>query len=117
YELGIPVTPRGTGTGNYGQGMPLSGGIFLDMSGMGKVKEIGPGCLVAEPGAMLAKIDRQTRPHSGQELRLFPSTYATASLGGFIAGGSGGVGSIRWGGLRDAGNILSLKVATMEASP
>ena len=117
YELGIPVTPRGTGTGNYGQAMPLSGGIVLDMSGMDKVKEIGPGRLVAEPGAMLAKIDRQTRPHSGQELRLFPSTYATASLGGFIAGGSGGVGSIRWGGLRDAGNILSLKVATMEASP
>ncbi|CUA84954.1 FAD/FMN-containing dehydrogenase [Chelatococcus sambhunathii] len=117
YELGIPVTPRGTGTGNYGQAMPLSGGVVLDMSGMDKVKEIGPGRLVAEPGAMLAKIDRQTRPHSGQELRLFPSTYATASLGGFIAGGSGGVGSIRWGGLRDAGNVLSLKVATMEASP
>lgn len=117
YELGIPVTPRGTGTGNYGQAMPLSGGIILDMSGMDKVKEIGLGRLVAEPGAMLAKIDRQTRPHSGQELRLFPSTYATASLGGFIAGGSGGVGSIRWGGLRDAGNILSLKVATMEATP
>jgi len=117
YELGIPVTPRGTGTGNYGQAMPLSGGIVLDMSGMDKVKEISPGRLVAEPGAMLAKIDRQTRPHSGQELRLFPSTYATASLGGFIAGGSGGVGSIRWGGLRDAGNVLSLKVATMEESP
>lgn len=117
YELGIPVTPRGTGTGNYGQAMPLSGGIILDMSGMDKVKEIGLGRLVAEPGAMLAKVDRQTRPHSGQELRLFPSTYATASLGGFIAGGSGGVGSIRWGGLRDAGNILSLKVATMEATP
>ncbi|MBB4019716.1 FAD/FMN-containing dehydrogenase [Chelatococcus caeni] len=117
YELGIPVTPRGTGTGNYGQAMPLSGGIVLDMSGMDKVKEISSGRLVAEPGAMLAKIDRQTRPHSGQELRLFPSTYATASLGGFIAGGSGGVGSIRWGGLRDAGNVLSLKVATMEASP
>ncbi len=53
----------------------------------------------------------------GQELRLHPSTYHTATLGGFNAGGSGGVGSIRWGGLRDYGNIIRLKVVTMEASP
>ena len=43
---------------------------------------------------------------SGQEIRLHPSTYNTASIGGFIAGGSGGVGSINWGGLRDLGNVL-----------
>jgi FAD/FMN-containing dehydrogenase len=61
-------------------------------------------------------IDHETRP-KGQEIRLHPSTYATASIGGFIAGGSGGVGSIKWGGLRDWGNIIRLKVATMEKTP
>ena len=117
FELGIPVTPRGTGTGNYGQAMPLSGGVLLDLSGFNKVKEIGFGRVTAEPGAVIAAIDKETRPGSGQEMRLHPSTYSTASIGGFIAGGSGGVGSIRWGGLRDAGNIIRLKVVTMEASP
>jgi FAD/FMN-containing dehydrogenase len=117
FELGIPVTPRGTGTGNYGQAMPLSGGVLLDLSGFNKVKEVGFGRVVAEPGAVIAAIDKETRPGSGQEMRLHPSTYSTASIGGFIAGGSGGVGSIRWGGLRDAGNIIRLKVVTMEASP
>jgi FAD/FMN-containing dehydrogenase len=117
FALGIPVTPRGTGTGNYGQAMPLSGGILLDLSGFNRVKHIAPGRVVAEPGAVIAAIDRETRPDSGQEIRLHPSTYNTASVGGFIAGGSGGVGSIRWGGLRDAGNIIRLKVVTMEASP
>lgn len=117
HELGIPVTPRGTGTGNYGQAMPLSGGVLLDLSGFNKVKEIAAGRYVAEPGAIMARIDDETRAHSRQELRLHPSTYQTASIGGFIAGGSGGVGSIKWGGLRDWGNIIRLKVATMEKSP
>lgn len=117
HALGIPVTPRGTGTGNYGQAMPLSGGVLLDLSGMNKIKSIGLGRVVTEPGAVLADIDHETRKTSGQEVRLVPSTYHTATLGGFIAGGSGGVGSIRWGGLRDYGNIIRLKVVTMEASP
>ncbi len=117
HGLGIPVTPRGTGTGNYGQAMPLSGGVLLDLSGFDQVLDIAPGRYVAQPGAIMARIDEKTRAHSGQELRLHPSTYQTASIGGFIAGGSGGVGSIKWGGLRDWGNIISLRVATMETQP
>jgi FAD/FMN-containing dehydrogenase len=116
HELGIPVTPRGTGTGNYGQAMPLSGGIVLDLSGMNTVLTVQPGRFVAEAGAIIADIDKVARPQA-QEVRMHPSTYATASVGGFIAGGSGGVGSITWGGLRDAGNVISLKVVTMEANP
>ncbi|WP_425105185.1 FAD-binding oxidoreductase [Ancylobacter sp.] len=116
FELGIPVTPRGTGTGNYGQAMPLAGGLVLDLSGLDKVLDIAPGRVRAQAGALLADIDAACAG-SGQELRLHPSTYRTASVGGFIAGGSGGVGSISWGGLRDLGNILSLRLATMEASP
>lgn len=117
HALGIPVTPRGTGTGNYGQAMPLSGGVVLDLSGLSAVKAIHPGRVVTGPGAILEAIDAETKAHSGQELRLHPSTYRTATLGGFIAGGSGGIGSIRWGGLRDFGNIIRLKVATMEPKP
>jgi FAD/FMN-containing dehydrogenase len=117
YEMDIPITPRGTGTGNYGQAMPLAGGVVLDLSGFNKVLSIKPGRFVAEPGAIVAKIDEEARHHSHQEQRLHPSTYHTASVGGFIAGGSGGVGSIKWGGLRDYGNIIRLKVVTMEAEP
>lgn len=117
FAHGVPVTARGGGTGNYGQAMPLSGGIVLNMMRMNKVKEIHPGRVVAEPGVIIAALDKETRAHSGQELRFHPSTAATATLAGFIAGGSGGVGSITWGGLRDLGNILRLRVVTMEAEP
>ncbi len=117
FAEGVPVTPRGSGTGNYGQAMPLSGGVVLNLAEMNRVAAIARGRVVAEAGAIIAEIDRQTRAHSQQELRLHPSTYNTASIGGFIAGGSGGVGSINWGGLRDIGNVLRLRVVTMEQEP
>jgi FAD/FMN-containing dehydrogenase len=97
--------------------MPLSGGVVLSLAEMNAIKSIGPGRVVAGPGAVLAEIDRATRAHSGQELRMSPSTYNTASIGGFVAGGSGGIGSIRWGGLRDLGNVMRLRIVTMEAEP
>jgi FAD/FMN-containing dehydrogenase len=116
YKLEIPVTPRGAGTGNYGQAMPLTGGVLMNLAEMNKIKLIERGRVVCEPGALLINIDK-TAEQSGQELRMYPSTRGTASLGGFIAGGSGGVGSITWGGLRDFGNVLRLKVMTLEAEP
>src|SRR6185369_10169942 len=117
HRHGVPVTPRGSGTGNYGQAMPLSGGVVLNLAEMNTVKTIAPGRVVTGPGAVLADIDKATRAHSAQELRMSPSTYNTASIGGFVAGGSGGVGSIRWGGLRDLGNVIRLRTVTMEAEP
>ncbi|WP_346911548.1 FAD-binding oxidoreductase [uncultured Roseibium sp.] len=117
YALDVPVTVRGAGTGNYGQAMPLSGGVVLNLSEMNAVKEIRQGVIVVEPGALVYDMDQQARAHSNQELRLHPSTTRTATIGGFIAGGSGGVGSINWGGLRDLGNVIRLRVLTMEEEP
>ena len=117
FKHDVAITPRGAGTGNYGQAMPLSGGAMLDLMSMDKVLEIKPDRVRAQAGAILEKIDHETKAAVGGELRFHPSTYRMASIGGFIAGGSGGVGSIRWGGLRALGSILGLKVITCEAEP
>jgi FAD/FMN-containing dehydrogenase len=117
YAHRVPVTTRGAGTGNYGQAMPMAGGIVLHMRHMAAVRAIHPGRVVAEPGCILKDLDTATRAHSGQELRMHPSTWSTATLGGFIGGGSGGVGSCTWGVLRDLGNIIRLRVVTCEAAP
>jgi len=113
----VPVTTRGAGTGNYGQAMPLAGGCVMHLHHMNAVKEIHPGRVVVEPGCLLKDLDAACIAHSGQEIRMFSSTWATASIGGFIAGGSGGVGSCTWGSLRDLGNIIRLRVVTMEEAP
>jgi FAD/FMN-containing dehydrogenase len=112
----VPVTVRGAGTGNYGQAMPLAGGIILHMKHLNAVKSVHPGRVVVQPGCLLKDVDAACKP-SGQEIRMFSSTYATATIGGFISGGSGGVGSCTWGVLRDLGNIIRLRVVTMEAAP
>ncbi|HME83948.1 MAG TPA: FAD-binding oxidoreductase, partial [Roseiarcus sp.] len=91
HRLRIPVTARGGGTGNYGQAMPLTGGVLLNLIDMNKILTIGTGRVVCEPGALIGDIDKATAA-SGQELRMFPSTRATATIAGFVAGGSGGIG-------------------------
>jgi FAD/FMN-containing dehydrogenase len=117
YKHGVAITPRGAGTGNYGQAMPLLGGAMLNLMHMDKVLEIKQDRVRAQAGAVLEKLDHETKEAVGGELRFHPSTYRMASLGGFIAGGSGGVGSIRWGGLRALGSILGLKIITCEEEP
>jgi FAD/FMN-containing dehydrogenase len=112
----VPLTVRGAGTGNYGQCIPLQGGVILDMGKMQAVKWIKPGAACVEPGAKLAAIDKQTR-ETGWEIRMAPSTYRTATIGGFIGGGSGGIGSITYGQLRDRGNLHAVRVVTMEDQP
>ncbi|MDA0866277.1 MAG: FAD-binding oxidoreductase [Cyanobacteria bacterium] len=112
----IPLTVRGAGTGNYGQCIPLEGGVILDLSRMNAIKSVQPGIAIVEPGAKLAAIDKITRPQ-GWELRMYPSTYRTATIGGFIGGGSGGIGSITYGQLRDRGNLNAVRVVTLEDNP
>ena len=115
---GVPLTLRGAGTGNYGQCVPLRGGLVLDLSALRQLRQLDShtGVVTAEAGITLAELDRQLAP-LGRALRLAPSTYRSATLGGFIAGGSGGIGSLRWGFLRDPGNLLGLEVVTVEPEP
>ena len=115
-QFRVPLTVRGAGTGNYGQCIPLEGGVILDMGKMQTVKWIKPGLACVEPGVKLNAIDKQTR-EIGWEIRMAPSTYRTATIGGFIGGGSGGIGSINFGQLRDRGNLHAVRVVTMEDEP
>lgn len=112
----IPLTVRAAATGNYGQAVPLEGGVLLDVSGLNAVEWVRPGTVRAGAGARMHELDAVLRPQ-GWELRMHPSTKRMATLGGFVAGGSGGIGSVTWGVLRDPGNLLGARVVTMEEEP
>ncbi|NEO85345.1 MAG: FAD-binding oxidoreductase [Spirulina sp. SIO3F2] len=112
----IPLTVRGAGTGNYGQCIPLEGGIVLDLSLMNQIHWVKSGMACVEPGVKLAALDKAARPQ-GWEIRMYPSTYRTATIGGFIGGGSCGLGSVTYGMLSDRGNLNAVRVVTFEDQP
>ena len=117
----IPLTVRGGGTGNYGQCVPLQGGIILDTSRLNRVLSISRGFVQCEAGALMMDLERAVRADAcvpgGQELLMYPSTRDIATIGGFIGGGYGGAGSIRNGILKDPGNVTRVRVVTLEAQP
>lgn len=112
----VPMTVRGGGTGNYGQAVPLQGGVLLDISGLDSIEWIKPGVVRVGAGAKMNAIDAAAQAQ-GWELRMHPSTKRMATIGGFVAGGSGGIGSVTYGGLREPGNILAARIVTLEEEP
>jgi FAD/FMN-containing dehydrogenase len=113
---GLPITVRGSGTGNYGQSTPLHGGVILDLSAYNQLCWVHGAVGRAQTGMRLWDLDRQARAQ-GQELRWLPSTYRSATLGGLFGGGFGGAGSITYGPLAAPGNVLAARVMTVEAEP
>tara|TARA_B100002051_G_scaffold90476_1_gene86390 strand:- start:38 stop:1402 length:1365 start_codon:yes stop_codon:yes gene_type:complete len=112
----IPLTLRGGGTGNYGQCVPLEGGVIMITTKLDKIVEFKNNSVRTEAGIRISRLDDAARER-GLELLMYPSTRLTATIGGFLAGGSGGCGSLRNGMLRDPGNITYLKVLTVEPEP
>jgi FAD/FMN-containing dehydrogenase len=112
----LPITVRGGGTGNYGQCVPLVGGLVLDTTEMVRVLDIGEGFIRVQAGAKLWDIDQAAR-EAGMSLRIWPSTWRVATVGGFIAGGFGGIGSTAHGVLRDVDNLRQCRVVTVEREP
>jgi FAD/FMN-containing dehydrogenase len=112
----LPVVARGAGTGNYGQSIPLFGGAVFDLSRLDRILSLEDGVARVEAGARLGAIETAART-LGWELRCMPSTWMKSTMGGFICGGSGGIGSITWGGINAPGTMKSVTFLTCEESP
>lgn len=115
-KLRVPITLRGAGTGNYGQVVPLHGGVVLDMTGFNSFLWARDGAGRAQAGIRLADFDKHARS-AGLELRCMPSTFRVATLGGLFGGGFGGIGSINYGPFAARGNVLGLRAITIEEEP
>jgi FAD/FMN-containing dehydrogenase len=116
FAANVAITPRGAGTGNYGQCMPLHGGVVIDLSRYDRIHTVEGGVVRADSGARLGAIETVARA-TGWELRCYPSTWMKATLGGFFGGGAGGIGGVRWGGIAAIDTVVSITILTIEAEP
>ena len=57
----IPLTPRGAGTGNYGQSIPLQGGILLNTRRLDQIVELTPAYARVQAGLILHRLEQAAR--------------------------------------------------------
>lgn len=94
---GVPLTPRGSGTGLSGGCTPVDGGLVVSFERMNKILEIDTDNHVAvvEPGVTLADLDAALVRHQ-LVYPVFPGEQS-ASLGGNVATNAGGMRAVKYG--------------------
>src|SRR4051794_40366407 len=117
HEHGIPVTPRGSGTGLSGAAIPAPGSIVVAFERMKAVLELDTENQVAvvQPGIPLAELDEVTAKHK-LVYPVFPGEYS-ASLGGNVATNAGGMRAVKYGVTRHQVLGLEAVLATGEGLP
>ena len=105
-QIGLTITPRGTGTSLAGQA--TAPGLVIDTSEMNRVLEIDTENrrVVVEPGVIQGELNALVEPH-GLVFGADTSTSDVATLGGMVGNNSAGMRSIVFGTTRD--QILSLR--------
>ncbi|MSQ52145.1 MAG: FAD-binding oxidoreductase [Betaproteobacteria bacterium] len=110
-----PIVVRGGGTTNFGQSIPLEGGVIIDSRKLNRVLEITDTTITAEAGAFQADVDARARERS-REMKVVVTTQATATVAGWVGGGHVGLGGTTYGTIWD-GNVLGVKLLTAEDPP
>jgi glycolate oxidase len=114
-SFGVPVTPRGAGSGRVGGATTVHGGIVLCCVGMNQIKDIDrrEQVAVVGPGVILSAL------HSAAEAEgLFyppdPSSLDACTLGGNVATNAGGPRAFKYGVTRNY--VLGMDLTLVEGT-
>jgi Fe-S oxidoreductase/FAD/FMN-containing dehydrogenase len=105
----IPLTPRGKATSGYGGSVPLKQGLVVDFYRMNKILQVDREKQTAtvEAGVVWEKLDQELAKQ-GLTLLLYPTSYPSSTVGGWLAQGGAGIGSYEAGWFRE--NVLDARV-------
>jgi len=108
-ENRVPLTPRGKASSGYGGVLPVKNGVVADFYHMNRILKIDPKAQIVtvQAGVIWEKLDRELAKQ-GLTLRLYPTSYPSSTVGGWLAQGGAGIGSYEAGWFRD--NVVSARV-------
>lgn len=97
-DRGVPIVPRGAGTGLSGGAIPIEGGVVVSFSRMSRILELDVPNLraVVQPGLVNLHLSTAAAPH-GLYFVPDPSSQKACTIGGNVAENSGGPHTLAYG--------------------
>ena len=105
YHHGVPMVPRGGGTGFAGGAVPVDGGVVISLERLRRVRAFDPLLWRAnvEAGLTTAEVQRLAR-ESGLDFPPNPGAAEQSQIGGNIATNAGGPRSFKYGATGELGD-------------
>ncbi len=115
HERSIPVTPYGGGTSTQGHSIPAPDGISMDLSRMDTILDVRPEArqVTVQPGVVGSDLNDRLAD-DGLVFPSLPASAATATIGGMIATGASGLGTVKYGEIRD--RVLGLEAVLADGT-
>jgi len=116
HQLGVPIVPRGAGTGLSGGALPHKGGVTLSLSRLNRILGINTAACTAlvECGVRNLAISEAARAH-GLYYAPDPSSQIACTIGGNVAENAGGVHCLKYG--LTLHNVLQVEGYTAAGEP
>jgi len=113
---GVPVVPRGSGTGLSGGAVPVPGAMVLCTARFDRILEVDPveRTMLVEPGVVTQRVADAAAEH-GLLYPPDPGSIRVCTIGGNVAENAGGLRGLKYGVTRDY--VLALEVVLPDGEP
>lgn len=114
-RAGVPIVPRGAGTGLSGGATPMQGGIVISTARMDKILQVDTanGRVLCQPGVINWELSQYLKPF-GYHFAPDPSSQKACTVGGNIANNSGGPHCLKYG--VTSNHVLAVQVVLPDGS-
>ncbi|HTK45688.1 MAG TPA: FAD-linked oxidase C-terminal domain-containing protein [Patescibacteria group bacterium] len=112
---GVPIVPRGAGTGLSGGAAGIEGALTIAVTRMNRILEIDRDnlCVITQPGVINAEL-KAAVAKEGLFYPPDPASYESCSIGGNLGTNAGGLCCVKYGQTRDW--VLGLEVVLADGS-
>ncbi len=112
---GLPVVPRGSGTGLSGGALPVPGCILVGMARMNRILEVDLAnrWMRVQPGVINLDVSKRIAPE-GYYYAPDPSSQSVCTIGGNVAENSGGAHCLKYG--FTVNHVLAARLVTYDGT-